>query len=71
MLGPEWKYHAIVEVNDWGEIQEWCEIYIGKFDKDWYKLGVDPGQYVDDGVFKTSWYFKKEIHVILFKLRWL
>jgi hypothetical protein len=69
-MSPEWKYHITVENPDWYTMQLWCQDVIGEFDQDWYKLGINPAQYVIDGVTQTTWYFKKEEHAILFKLIW-
>lgn len=69
MLGPEWKYNITVTYSNWIEMQNWCENYIGEFDKDWYKLGIDPMMWLN-GDTSSTWYFKKEKDIILFKLRW-
>lgn len=68
-LGPEWKYHISIEHEDWYEVQLWCDEFIGKFDEDWYKLGIDPLARFN-GNPQTTWYFKREQDIILFKLRW-
>ena len=70
MLGPEWKYHITIEEPDWHFAEVWCEMYIGKFDEDWYKLGIDPMDYVLNSRTRTTWYFKREEDIILFSLRW-
>jgi len=70
MLGPEWKYHITIEDVNWAEAQEWCEIYIGKFNEHWYKIGIDPMDYVINDRIRTTWYFKREEDVVLFSLRW-
>lgn len=69
MLGPEWKYHITIIEPDWSIVQDWCSCYIGDFDKDWYKLGIDPLMWIN-GDTRSTWFFKEEKHVILFKLRW-
>jgi hypothetical protein len=69
-MSPEWKYHITIGNSDWYTIQLWCESVIGEFDQDWYKLGINPTQYIIDGLTQTTWYFKQEKHAILFKLRW-
>ena len=51
-------------------MQEWCNAYVGEFDQDWYKLGVDPLDYVRNDRFRTEWYFKREQDAVLFKLKW-
>jgi hypothetical protein len=70
MLGPEWQYHITIHNPDWITIEHWCDHYIGKFDQAWYKLGIDPAESVMTGEIRTTWYFKNEKDVILFKLRW-
>ena len=71
MFGPEWTYHVVVEnTTDWSTMQEWCNAYVGEFDQDWYKLGVDPLDYVLNDRFRTEWYFKREQDAVLFKLKW-
>lgn len=65
-----WKYHITLYTDNWDEIQDWCTCHIGEFDRDWYKLGVDPAQFIIDGIPKTTWWFNKEKDIILFKLRW-
>lgn len=70
-MNSEWKYKIILETPDWPEIQDWCEINIGEFDKDWYKLGIDPAEYFIFGRTKTTWFFKQESHAINFSLRWV
>lgn len=69
-MSPEWKYRITLETPDWYEIQQWCEVYIGDFDREWYKLGIDPAEYVIDGRTRTTWLFKQERHAILFSLKW-
>ena len=69
-MSPEWKYRITLETSDWYPIQQWCEVYLGEFDKDWYKLGIDPAEYVIDGRTRTTWLFKDEQKCILFSLRW-
>ena len=49
-MSPEWKYHITIENPDWYTIQLWCEAVIGEFDQDWYKLGINPTQYIIDGL---------------------
>lgn len=70
VVSPEWKYHITIETPTWWEVEDWCKICIGEFDVNWYKLGIDPAEWVIDGRTRTTWYFKDEKHAILFKLRW-
>lgn len=69
-MSPDWKYKITIESPEWYDAQQWCELYIGEFDKDWYKLGIDPAEYVLEGRTRTTWYFKQEKHAIDFSLRW-
>lgn len=69
-MSPGWKYKITVETPNWVSAQEWCEVHIGKFDQDWYKLGIDPLQYILEGKTQTVWLFKKLEHANLFALRW-
>lgn len=69
-MTPDWKYHITIETPNWYDAVYWCESYIGKFDHDWYKLGIDPAEYVIDGRTRTTWYFKQEKHAMMFSLRW-
>ena len=68
-LGPEWKYHITIFEPEWGPVQQWCETYIGEFDKQWYKLGIDPILWIN-GDTRSIWFFKEEQHLIWFKIRW-
>ena len=69
-MSPEWKYHITIENPNWYDAQRWCETYIGEFDKDWYKLGIDPAEYIIDGRTRTTWYFKNEKDANWFMMRW-
>jgi hypothetical protein len=69
-LNSEWKYKITINEKDWEQVQKWCEIYIGEFDKQWYKLGMDIAQNIFDADYRTTWLFKEEKDVIMFKLRW-
>jgi hypothetical protein len=65
----EWPYVCYTS-HDWQEVCAWCEVMIGEFDQDWYKLGEDimaQGIYSD---YKSTYMFKQEKHAMLFKLRW-
>ncbi len=65
----DWKYKITINEKDWEPVQKWCEIYIGEFNKEWYKMGIDIAQSFD-GDYRTTWLFKEEKDVIMFKLRW-
>ena len=66
----DWPYRITIEYPDWYTVQLWCEATIGEFDRDWYKLGIDPAEYLVDGRTKTTWYFRKHEHAVMFMLRW-
>lgn len=67
--GPEWIHRVKVCRDDWPDMQQWCQENIGEFDRDWYKLGIDPMAVFIGGA-ETTWYFKQEKHAVLFLLRW-
>ena len=69
-LGPEWKYHVTINHKDWEEVAVWCQLNIGTFDQDWYKLGIDIARYIIDGDYRTTWYFKQEYAASMFVLKW-
>ncbi len=69
-MSPDWKYKITIERLDWYEVQQWCELYIGNFDQEWYKLGIDPAEWIIDGRPRSTWYFKQEKHAVQFMLRW-
>ena len=64
-----WKYSVVITEPNYGIVADWCDTYIGKFDIDWYKLGVDPALWLS-GNTETIWYFTDEQKAIHFKLRW-
>ena len=70
MMGPEWKYCINLDRDDWDDIQTWCMKYIGEFDQSWYKLGIDPADYIVNGNRRTTWFFKREVDAIMFALKW-
>ncbi len=69
-MSPDWQYKITIEYAKWWEVEDWCKICIGEFDQDWYKLGIDPAEWVIEGKTRTTWLFKKHEHAIMFKLRW-
>ncbi len=66
----KFKYRITLTNIDWVTAQEWCQKHIGEFDVTWYKLGIDPAEYILEGETVTHWYFKHEKDAIHFKLRW-
>ena len=69
MIDAEWQHCIILNRNDWPQIQDWCVTNIGEFDKDWYKLGIDPMVHII-GDQRTTWFFKRKQDAILFALKW-
>jgi hypothetical protein len=67
-MNPELVYEVAIECN-WEAAQVWCDNNVGKFNVDWYKLGIDPAAIMFDD-HKTYWYFKNEKDVSAFLLRW-
>lgn len=70
-MSPEWKYRITLDAPDWEAAQHWCEVNLGKFDTTWYKLGIDPVEYLNTGSTRSVWYFKNEKDAVLFALRWV
>ncbi len=70
VMNPDWQYKITIEHANWPEVEDWCLAYVGEFDRDWYKLGIDPAEYVIDGRTRTTWLFKKHEHATMFTLRW-
>jgi hypothetical protein len=68
-MDSEWKYHITINEPNYNMVQDWCNVYIGEFDVDWYKLGIDPLLWLNRNN-SSTWYFKEEKHLIHFKLRW-
>jgi len=60
-MNTELRYKAVVE-TDWSAAEEWCVEFVGEWDTDWYKLGIDPVTH--------TWYFKDEHKMAMFLLRW-
>ena len=66
---PEWPYICYTS-HPWPEVCDWCKENIGEFDQEWYKLGEDiaaQGIYSD---YKSTYMFRDERHVVLFRLKW-
>jgi hypothetical protein len=62
--------HICYTSHAWPEVCAWCEQNIGKFDRDWYKLGEDimaQGIMTD---YKSTYMFRREQDAVLFQLRW-
>lgn len=72
-MNPDWKYKITLDNPEWYEMKQWCSAHIGEFGEGWYKLGVDPTDYLINGISgisRTTWYFKTEKDASLFALRW-
>ena len=65
---PEWPYVCYTS-HYYPKVQVWCDVNIGKFDQDWYKLGEDiMASMMPD--YKSTYMFRNEKHAVLFNLRW-
>lgn len=62
------KYRAVT-THPYVEVEEWCVENIGEWDKDWYKLGIDPLAWTM-GDHESEWWFADEKSAVLFKLKW-
>ncbi len=70
IMGPEWPYRVTLYRDDWDVVQDWCLNNLGEFDQAWYKLGIDPAEFIMYGDRRTVWYFKREADAMFFRLRW-
>lgn len=68
VMNPKLTLQVDVEC-DWWEAEQWCNEYIGKWNEDWYKLGIDPAASMF-GNNTTHWFFEDEQKQLLFILRW-
>ena len=66
----EWPYVEYTS-HPWPEVCAWCEQNIGEFDQDWYKLGEDIAAQSIMTDYKSTYLFKREQDVLLFRLRWM
>ena len=69
-MSLDWQYRITIEHPNWPEVEDWCLLYIGQFDQDWYKLGIDPAEWVINNKARTTWLFNKHEHATMFALRW-
>jgi len=75
-MNPELVHQAVVKITDWGEVERWCDENVGKWNQDWYKLGIDVARLViaiesKDYYVETTWFFREERDKTMFLLRWL
>jgi hypothetical protein len=70
LVSDDWQYEIVIYREDWQSVEEWCADTFGDFGLRWYKLGIDPAQWILDDDFETTWYFKNEADAVLFKLKW-
>jgi hypothetical protein len=69
-MNPALVYEITIQTRDWDLAQKWCEKFVGEFNEDWYKLGIDPMLSVLEDDHSTTWYFKKSHDAAWFALRW-
>lgn len=67
-MNPDLIYKAVIEC-DWWEAEQWCNEHVGKWNIDWYKLGIDPAASLF-GDNTSTWYFADEQKMLMFLLRW-
>ncbi len=65
----DWPYVCYTS-HPYPEVQDWCEQTIGRFDRDWYKLGEDIAAQSIMSDYKSTYLFRQEQHAVLFRLRW-
>lgn len=61
--------HEVKVVCDWAAASDWCKKHVGEFNRDWYKLGIDPAATVF-GDHATTWYFRDRAMANWFILTW-
>jgi hypothetical protein len=66
---PDWPWVCYTSAH-WHDVVAWCEQNIGKFDRDWYKLGEDIAAQSIMTDYKSTYLFRDERHAVLFRLRW-
>jgi hypothetical protein len=65
----DWPYVCYTS-HPYPEVCDWCQINIGEFDQEWYKLGEDIAAQSIMTDYKSTYMFRDERHAVLFKLRW-
>jgi hypothetical protein len=70
IMTPDWQYCIKLTTPDWPAVEQWCLVNLGEFDDTWYKLGIDPAEYLNSGSTRSVWYFKNEKDAVLFALKW-
>jgi hypothetical protein len=66
---PEWPYICYTS-HPYPEVCAWCEITIGTFDREWYKLGEDIAAQSIYTDYKSTYMFRRQEHAVLFELKW-
>ena len=67
-MNSELVYKAVIETN-WIDAEQWCIQFVGEWNIDWYKLGIDPAATIF-GDNSTTWYFKDARKMAMFLLKW-
>lgn len=70
VVNPNLKYKVVIYQNNWSLVEQWCAENVGEFDRDWYKLGIDPAAFFTDGRIESIWYFARETDATAFSLKW-
>jgi hypothetical protein len=71
MTLEDWPHRVIIFVPSWWEVEDWCRHNLGEWNKDWYKLGIDPLTAFTAVGMQSVWYFKDSKKALLFQLKWL
>ena len=66
---PDWP-HVCYTSHPYPEVCAWCEQTVGRYDRDWFKLGEDIAAQSINPDYKSTYMFRDEQHAVLFKLRW-
>jgi hypothetical protein len=69
-MNPKLKYKVIIHNHDWDLAEDWCLLNVGRFDQDWYKLGIDPVSHLFNDQVESTWYFRNEKDALMFRLKW-
>lgn len=65
----QFPWRCVTE-HDREQVEPWLEANIGKFDRDWYRLGLDIAAGVMGWEMFDIYRFRDEQSAIMFRLRW-
>jgi hypothetical protein len=67
-INPKLIHYATTK-HSYVEVEQWCLENVGEWNIDWYKLGIDPMQWIEEDPI-SEYYFADEKSAVLFKLKW-